>query len=292
MILNFLLWAGHTALVDCYHCWKRCIAALQKGGGSPGWFWTFLLWAGMQPQLIVINFLIFQAAHCCWKRKVTAMAAKDDFEFFTLSWVHSPSWLLLSLEKHPWQCITALPKGSGSPGWTLNFLLWAGHAAPVDCYCHWKRCMAALQKGGSSPGWFWIFTLSQHAALVDCYQLLDFSSCTLPSEKKSHCDGSPGWYWIFYFELGMQPQLIVIVIGKAPMAVHRLIQKGGSSPGWTLNLYFELDAQPQLIVIIIGKEKTHLWQCISKNLQNFWHKQSNVFSSWILRQNHVYHARY
>jgi len=55
----------------------------------------------VQPQLIVIISLFFQAAHCHWKRKEKtpmavhhhkeAAAAKDDFEFFTLSQACSPS---------------------------------------------------------------------------------------------------------------------------------------------------------------------------------------------------------
>jgi len=73
-----------------------------------------------------------------------AAEAQDDLEIFTLSWVHSPGWLsffdffMLHIairkekKKHPWQCI--ITKRQQQPRMILNFLLWARHAAPVNCY--------------------------------------------------------------------------------------------------------------------------------------------------------------
>ncbi len=144
----------------------------QKGSGSPGWFLIFKLWA--RCTALVDCYLFFKLQPFEKKTKKVA-AAKDDFEFLNFELGTQP-WLIVIISlilfklqiarKEKKLCITALQKGSGSPGWFWIFKLWAGCAPPLLFLYFFPSCtspsenIAALQKGGTAQDDFDCFTLS------------------------------------------------------------------------------------------------------------------------------------
>jgi len=181
----------------------------QKGSGSPGWFLIFKLWA--RCTALVDCYLFFKLQPFEKKTKKVA-AAKDDFEFLNFELGTQP-WLIVIISlilfklqiarKEKKLCITALQKGSGSPGWFWIFKLWAGCAPPLLFLYFFSKLHITIRKHcciakrWHSPGWFWLF-YSEPQLIVIIFPPLENQMTCGDAKNASSTDG------IFILGLGVK----------------------------------------------------------------------------------------